>query len=172
MADYKSAVSYTVDNWAVSTQPDDTITAGKTLPIFDLDFENDWSRDKSDNDYSTFANISTDAIGAPETIQYRHTRINDVYANLDVPSAYRYQIRTGDRAVVSVLSHVKCVNSVSGETVIMPIRARLDVSIPNASFIKKDLLEYAIGRVIAAAFDTGSIDSNRLIAVERGKTEL
>lgn len=165
---FNDALSYTAGNWTVVDLVDDTIAAGKTLTIPDLDYAHDFVKVEDTATEAKLVNVTSSALGPVETIRYAKSDVKNVYTNTDVGSSNQMPAKTGIRTLIEVSTLISATNSVSGEEYMVPVRAWTCVQVPTASFISNDVLRYVLGRAFGAMFDTSDATIARTEEVARG----
>lgn len=165
---FNDVLSYTAGNWTVVDLIDDTIATGKTLTIPDLDYANDFVKVEDTATEAKLANITSPALGTAETIRYAKSDVKNVYTNTSVGASNQMPVKNGVRTLVEVNTLLSATNDVSGEEYQIPVRAWTCVQIPTASFITSDVLQYVLGRVLGAMFNTSKVDISRTEEVVRG----
>lgn len=166
---FNTALSYTSGDWSVTSLTTDTKAATpKTLTISDLDYANDFAKTEDTPAEAKLANKTSATLSAMEIIRIGKSDVTNVYNGTSIGSSNQMPVKTGVRTLVEVGSTLKAVNSVSGEELLIPVRAWTCVQVPTASFISSTVMEYALGRAIAALFATGGTSIAREASIARG----
>jgi hypothetical protein len=160
-------MNYTVGDWTVESTMVDSISDPKTLQVDDLSWSSDYSASEKANE-TILINTTGSSIVAPEQIRIGRTRISDIYSNTDVPAPYRSPIKNGYRTVNEVTLFLTATNSVSGEELVIPVKAWLCMQVPVSQLITTDLLAFLRNRVLSATTKTGSVDGSLLLSEMRG----
>lgn len=165
---FNTPLNYTAGHWTVTSLTTDTVTAGKTLTIPDLKYATDYAKTEDEPSQAVIANLTSTALGTMETIRYAKSDVKNIYTNTQVGASNQMPAKTGVRTLVEANVLIQAANSVSGEEYLIPVRAWTCVQIPTASFISDAVLNYAMGRVLGAMFDTSLTTTSREEAVARG----
>jgi hypothetical protein len=162
--------SYSIGNWTVASQVQDTISTPKSLPIPDLSYATDFTVTKRGNGEVHLANTTGSGLEPVEYLRYGRSRIADVYATsgLDVPQSMKLKAREGIRDLHEIRYLLKATNSVSGEEVLIPIRGWVVLELPTADFVTPQAITDLLTRVVSATTATGSVDGTLVTNVARG----
>lgn len=173
MGNFYDPVDYTVGNWTVKSLVTDTnVLLPKQVSIPDLDYADDFTKKKGDNGESRYINVTSASLVSPEYIRYGQQDKSDCYANTDIPATYRSDARGATKTLVAIESRVQATNSVSGETVIFPLKCSITTEVPTASCIGEDCLYWALGRALGALFYTGSTNIDREADLANGVLDI
>lgn len=161
-------MNYTMGNWTIESLVTDSIETSKNIPVVDLDYDNDFTLSKSTDEEVILVNITGQSLESPESIRFGKTRVQDIYAGLDIPAPNRISAKQGVRTLCEIRLHVRATNSVSGDEIILPFRGWICLQVPTASMVTPQAIEYLLNRTYACALKTGSVDATRVTEVARG----
>jgi hypothetical protein len=161
-------MNYTIGNWTVESVVTDSISATKNVAIADLDFAKDFARSVSSDTEATMVNTTGASVTSPEVLRYARSRVQNVYNGMDIPAINMFANKGGYRTLAEVKFCLKAVNSVSGQEVLLPFKGWTCLVIPDAAPVTEAAVDYALKRTIAAAFDTGSVNGDRITEAVRG----
>lgn len=161
-------MNYTIGNWTVVSQTTDTTSTPKTLSITDLSYDKDFTVATTSNEELILHNMTGKALSTAESIRYARTNVADVYKNSNVPATSRLAAKQGVRTLCEVQLELKATNNVSGAEVTIPAKGWICIQIPTAAMVTPEAVEYVLGRTIAAAFNKGATDENRIVELVRG----
>lgn len=165
---FNTALDYTSGDWNVVSLTTDTLPTAKTLSISDLDYSADYAKVLDTASEAQLANTTSATLSTMETLRFARNDVANVYNGTKIGAGNQMPVKTGVRTLVEANVTIKAVNAVSGEELLIPIRAWTCVQIPTASFISSRVMEYALGRSLAALFATGKISIDREADIAKG----
>lgn len=165
---FSTALNYTTGNWTVTSLTTDTVATAKTISIPDLSYSHDYAKTEDEPSEAKLANTTGTSLNVAERLRYARQDVKNVYASTDVGAANQMPVKTGVRTLAEANILVSATNAVSGAEYYVPLRAWVCVQVPTASFMKDDAVAYALGRALAANFDTGKTDESRQSEIIRG----
>jgi hypothetical protein len=161
--------TYTVGNWTIDQQVTDTISTPKTLSIPDLDYVNDFTVVKKPlvGDVR-LANTTAVALQSQEHLEYGVSPVANVYLQTDIAGAEQHPVKTGKKAVIKSSPIYQATNSVSGETLMLPLEIWTVMKVPECNLVTSQMVLDAVLRHISALFPTGAVDGSLITSVLRG----
>lgn len=164
-----SALSYTTGNWNVTDMIIDTIQTPKNVSVPDVDWSNDFVVAKDpDGSECVLKNITGSGLVSPESVRFGRSAIADVYRGTDIPSASRALAKDGVRTLAEVKLNLMATNTVSGDEIILPIKAWMCIDLPTAQPITGQAVDYALKRAVGILFKTGSVTNALELGLARG----
>lgn len=159
---------YTVGNWTVSANYDDTLTEAKTISVPDLLYAADYAKKEDEPTKAVIVNTTGDSIVSSEAIKFGCVPVNDIYASTGVTTDMMASSRKGVQALIEVNVMYSAVNNSTGQEIILPCRGRLTLQVPSLPCVTGDLLDDVCLRTFAATRATGDTSSERLVDIAKG----
>jgi hypothetical protein len=161
-------MAYVVGNWSTEPMTSDTASTPKNLAVVDLSFATDYTVTSRGTTEVILANTTGAGLMPPEYLRYGAKRIQDVYKQFDVPESAKCNVREGVRSLIEVKYLLKSTNSVSGEEILLPMRAWLCSDVPVVDMVTPNALFDLYKRAIGAALPTGAVTGKLVTDVARG----
>lgn len=146
----------------------DAVATPKNLPIVDLSYATNFAVNQYQPDKVELVNI-TSPMDQLEYIRYQCQPVADVYKGTSIdPSAYSLS-RKGIAVAAVVRDTLRVTDSADSTFVLdLPVKASLSLTLPQSTYLTGALVQQLLTRVVSAWFETGAVDSDRIMAMVRG----
>lgn len=162
---------YTLGNWTVSSLYQDTVAVKRGTYVTELDFGKDFAKASDDSTEASIKNVTAEGVTSPESIRFGSTPVKNIYAGTSVELASQLPSKAGVQALIEISETYRAVNSVSGQEIDIPCKARLVLRVPTSQPVKSAIVSDLIQRVFGACYSPGEHaydDLDRLNDVLKG----
>lgn len=160
--------SYTIGDWTVSDNVTDTLTTPKYIPVPDLSYPIDYKKVMEEPTEAKIANITGPDLLSHEDIRFARSDVANIYSGVTIDSALVLPQKKGIQVMCELSNTYRAANSVTGNEYDLPCKGRIVLRFPAFTCVTSELVRDLLVRTISAAFDTGSINADRVMGLARG----
>jgi hypothetical protein len=164
-------LNYVVGNWTVVSKEVDTISTAKPLTVVDIDYAHDYSVASQTAGRTDLLNTSGTSLDPVERFVYQNVSVDNIFHGMPVPDSAKNCPKKGRGVIIEHMFLLEATNSVSGETLVFPLRLRTQCETITLNVVTKAALDWALPRHIGGILETGSTDSTLIMDAFRGDTD-
>lgn len=161
-------MSYTVGSWTFAVDRVDSISTPKSLSIPDLSWADDYSASKDNGKEVVLINTTGEGVIPSEVVRFNRTRVRNIYDLFEDLGAPKLANEEGVRIYSEVRYVIQGTNSVSGESVAIPMRGWVSLVIPTSNLVSSDMITDLAKRTVSTMFGTGEVSGAQLLNEARG----